>query len=139
MHIIRNSVDHAGQTPEEREAAGKPEKNTITIMAMLDDDNLMFSIEDDGRGIPIDKIKSKILSQGMATEEEVEKLSDSEIFQYIFLPGFSTTTETTNLSGRGVGMDVVKTNIDKLGGTIEIESTPGAGSSIRFIIPLCRN
>ncbi len=139
IHILRNSIDHGGQTPEERTALGKMEKNTITIMVMLEDEKMLFSIEDDGKGIAAEKIKEKALEKGLATEEEIAKMPDNEIFQFIFHPGFSTATQTTSLSGRGVGMDVVKTNIDKLGGTMEIDSTPNCGTSIKFIIPLYKS
>lgn len=135
-HMVRNSCDHGLETPAERVAAGKPEAGTVTLSAFHEGGHIVIEISDDGRGLPIDKIKSKIVEKGMASEAELDSLSDDQIMQYIFKPGFSTAEKVTSVSGRGVGMDVVRTNIEKIGGTVTLSSVWGRGSTFHIKIPL---
>jgi two-component system chemotaxis sensor kinase CheA len=135
-HMVRNSADHGLETPDQRRLAGKPEKGAIRLSAFHEGGHIIIEIADDGRGLDIDKIKSKIIENGLATEFELEKMSEGQIFKYIFAPGFSTASKVTNVSGRGVGMDVVKTNIDAIGGTVDLRSTAGKGTTFTIKIPL---
>jgi two-component system chemotaxis sensor kinase CheA len=135
-HMVRNSADHAIETPEERRRAGKPETGKITLNAYHEGGHIIIEVNDDGKGLPIDKIKAKIVQNGLATEAELENMSDQQIQQYIFKPGFSTAAKVTSVSGRGVGMDVVRTNIEKIGGTIELRSQEGKGTRFSIKIPL---
>lgn len=136
VHLIRNSVDHGVELPSKRTAAGKPAMGTITLSAEHDGNNIIISIEDDGNGINPDKIKEKAVAKGLITIEKAMDLSRQEALNLIFLPGFSTAEVVTNVSGRGVGMDVVKTNVTKLRGIINIESMPGLGTKIIVKLPL---
>ncbi len=136
VHIIRNSCDHGIEPPEERIAAGKPETGTVELKAYNEGNHIVIQINDDGRGLDPDKLKQKALEKGIVTEKEVDNMSDKEAYALIFKPGFSTAAQVTNVSGRGVGMDVVKTNIEKLNGIIEIDSELGKGTSIKLKIPL---
>jgi two-component system chemotaxis sensor kinase CheA len=135
-HMVRNSADHGLETPETRKAAGKPEKGTIRLSAYHEGGHIIIEIADDGRGLDMDKIKAKIVDNGLATESDLEKMTESQVFKYIFAPGFSTASKVTNVSGRGVGMDVVKTNIDAIGGTVDLRSTAGKGTTFTIKIPL---
>jgi len=135
-HMVRNSADHGVETPAERVAMGKPETGTIHLNAYHEGGHIIVSISDDGRGIAVEKLKRKILEKGLAGEGEVAGMSDSQIQKYIFHPGFSTADKVTNVSGRGVGMDVVRSNIEKIGGTIDMVSTEGKGTSFQIKIPL---
>ncbi len=135
-HMVRNSADHGLETPEERRRAGKPETGKVTLNAYHEGGHIIIEIADDGKGLPIDKIKSKILQNGLATEAELESMSDQQIQQYIFKAGFSTAAKVTSVSGRGVGMDVVRTNIEKIGGTVEMRSIEGKGTTFSIKIPL---
>jgi two-component system chemotaxis sensor kinase CheA len=135
-HMIRNSGDHGLEIPSERAAAGKPEMGTITLSARHEGGHIIIEIKDDGRGIPVDKIKAKAIGNGLVSESEAEGMSDQQILQFIFQPGFSTAEKVTNVSGRGVGMDVVRSNITKIGGTVELQSTEGQGSRFTIKIPL---
>jgi len=136
IHLIRNSVDHGIELPEVRKAAGKSETGCINLSAEQDGNNIIISIEDDGKGIDPEVIKEKAISKGLLSKEKAKELSRQEIFNLIFLPGFSTAEKVTNISGRGVGMDVVKTNVAKLRGIINIESTVGKGTKITIKLPL---
>ncbi len=136
VHLIRNSCDHGVESPEERIAAGKPETGTIRLGAAQEGSSIVVTIEDDGKGMDVEAIKKKAVERGLITEKAAEKLSNQEVFRFIFRPGFSTAKKVTNVSGRGVGMDVVKTNIEKLKGIIEVESTFGVGSKISVKLPL---
>ena len=136
VHIIRNSCDHGIEPPEERIAAGKPETGTVELKAYNEGNHIVIQINDDGRGLDPNKLKQKALEKGLITEKEAENMSDKEAYSLIFRPGFSTAAQITNVSGRGVGMDVVKTNIEKLNGIIEIDSELGKGTSIKLKIPL---
>ena len=135
-HMVRNSCDHGLEPPADRRAAGKPETGTVTLSASHEGGHIVIQIADDGRGLPIDKIKQKILDKGMASESELETMSDDAVMQYIFKPGFSTAEKVTSVSGRGVGMDVVRTNIEKIGGTVTMSSVWGRGSTFHIKIPL---
>jgi len=135
-HMVRNSVDHGLEFPDARLAANKSETGTITLKAYHQGGHIIIEISDDGRGLDIEKIKNKMLEKELATIEEVNDLTDQQIMQYIFMPGFSTADKITSISGRGVGMDVVKNNIEKISGTIELSSSEGKGSSFKIKIPL---
>ena len=136
VHIIRNSCDHGVEMPSVRLAAGKSETGTIKLKAYNEGNAIVIQIDDDGKGLDIDMLKNKSLEKGIITEKEADNMSDSEAFALIFKPGFSTAAQVTNVSGRGVGMDVVKTNIEKLNGIIDIDSELGRGTSIKLKIPL---
>ncbi|WP_297444036.1 chemotaxis protein CheW [Sulfurimonas sp.] len=136
VHIIRNSCDHGIETPEERLAKGKPEEGTITLKAYNEGNQIVIQIDDDGKGLDPEMLKEKSLEKGIITEKEAESMSDKEAYTLIFRPGFSTAAAVTSVSGRGVGMDVVKTNIEKLNGMIDIESEINVGTSMKLKIPL---
>jgi two-component system chemotaxis sensor kinase CheA len=135
-HMVRNSGDHGVETPEVRAAAGKSETGRITLNAYHEGGHIIIEIADDGRGLDINKIKEKVLSSGLASEADLDQMSDQQIHQFIFKAGFSTAAKVTSVSGRGVGMDVVRTNIEKIGGTIEMKSKLGRGSTFVIKIPL---
>ncbi len=135
-HLIRNSVDHGVEMPAKRAEQGKPEKGTIYLRACYQAGKVRIEIQDDGAGIPPDKLKEKALSKGIITPEQAAEMSDRDAVRLIFAPGFSMAKEVTDVSGRGVGMDVVRTNISKLGGTVDVESVTGQGSSIIITLPL---
>ena len=136
VHIIRNSCDHGIETPEERIAKGKPEEGTISLKAYNEGNQIVIQIDDDGKGLDPEMLKEKSLEKGIITEKDAENMSDKEAYTLIFKPGFSTAAAVTSVSGRGVGMDVVKTNIEKLNGMIDIDSEVGKGTSIKLKIPL---
>jgi len=135
-HMVRNSCDHGLETPAERRAAGKPDMGTVTLSAFHEGGHIIIEIADDGRGINIERVKEKAIANGLATEASIAAMSDKQIAQFIFAAGFSTAEKVTSVSGRGVGMDVVKTNIQKIGGTIDLDSTWGKGSKVAVKIPL---
>jgi two-component system chemotaxis sensor kinase CheA len=135
-HMVRNSADHGLERPEERRTAGKPEKGTIRLAAYHEGGHIIIEIADDGRGLNTEKIKTKVIGNGLASESEIEKMTDAQIHKFIFAPGFSTAAKVTNVSGRGVGMDVVRTNIDQIGGTVDLKSVAGEGTSCIIKIPL---
>ncbi|HFC98316.1 MAG TPA: response regulator [Thermosulfurimonas dismutans] len=135
-HLVRNSIDHGIEPPEERVQLNKPPVGTLVMRAFHEGGQVIIEIEDDGRGIDTEKVKRKAVEKGLITPEEAERMSDHEALNLIFRPGFSTAEKVTNISGRGVGMDVVKTNIERLGGSIEIRSVKGAGTTVRIKIPL---
>ena len=136
VHLIRNSVDHGVEKPETRTAAGKNPKGTVILSAEHMGNNIIITIEDDGKGIDPNIIKEKAIEKGLLTRERAKELSKQEVLQLIFLPGFSTAQTVSNVSGRGVGMDVVKTNVAKLRGIINIESETGKGTKIILKLPL---
>ncbi len=136
VHIIRNSCDHGIETPDIRLAAGKTETGTIALKAYNEGNQIVIQIDDDGKGLDTQMLKNKALEKGLITEKEADSMSDKEAFSLIMRPGFSTAAAVTNVSGRGVGMDVVKTNIEKVNGIIDIESEMGQGSSMKLKIPL---
>ncbi len=135
-HMVRNSGDHGLETPAERKAAGKAETGRITLNAFHEGGHIIIEISDDGRGLAVDRIKAKALSNGLATEAELAGMSDDQIARFIFRAGLSTAAKVTAVSGRGVGMDVVKTNIEKIGGTIDLKNRPGHGTTFTIKIPL---
>lgn len=135
-HMIRNAMDHGLETSEERLKLGKPEKGTLRMQAYHAGGHIVIEISDDGRGIPVEKIKEKAVKQGLVSPEQAAALSDSQVFQFIFKSGLSTAEKVTNISVRGVGMDVVRTNIEKIGGNIDIRSKPNKGSTFIIKIPL---
>ncbi|EAI4297835.1 hybrid sensor histidine kinase/response regulator [Campylobacter lari] len=136
MHMIRNSCDHGIEDPATRVANGKPEKGTVNLKAYNEGNHIVVEIADDGKGLDADVLKAKAMEKNLITEREADQMSDKEAFALIFKPGFSTAKKITNVSGRGVGMDVVKTNIEKLNGVIEIDSELGKGTVMKLKIPL---
>ena len=136
VHLIRNSMDHGIESPEEREKVGKDPKGTIRLAAEHEGNHIIITIADDGGGIDPQKIIAKSIEKGIITKEKASELTDKEALNLIFAPGFSTAEKVTNISGRGVGMDVVKTNVTKLRGIIDIESEVGKGTSIIIKLPL---
>jgi len=135
-HMVRNSADHGLETPAERAACGKPEQGTIRLSAYHEGGHIIICIADNGRGLNTERIKAKAVAGGLVTEAELEKMTEAQIHKFIFAPGFSTAAAVTSVSGRGVGMDVVRTNIDQIGGTIDVKSVAGEGSSVTIKIPL---
>ena len=136
IHLIRNALDHGLETPEERLAAGKSRSGTLVLAAVHEGNQIIISIKDDGRGIDTERVGRKAIEKGLITEDQFTAMSQREVFDLLFLPGFSTKEKATDLSGRGVGMDVVKTNIKKLNGLIEIKSSKGVGSEFILRLPL---
>ncbi len=136
IHLVRNSIDHGIEPPEERIAKGKPEAGTITLSALQEGDRIIVSIEDDGRGIDPEKVKQKAIEKGLIRPDQAEQMSDKEAYELIFMPGFSTVDKVSDLSGRGVGMDVVANVIHSLRGAIEVESELGVGTKITMKLPL---
>ncbi|MGV2977686.1 chemotaxis protein CheW [Roseibium alexandrii] len=135
-HMVRNSADHGLELPEDRRAAGKPEKGIITLAAYHEGGHIIIEVRDDGKGIDVERVKAKIIERGLATEAEVEKMTDAQVQKFIFHAGFSTAAAVTSVSGRGVGMDVVRNNIELIGGTVDLRSVAGKGSSFIIKIPL---
>jgi two-component system, chemotaxis family, sensor kinase CheA len=135
-HMVRNSADHGLETPAERSAAGKGEQGTIRLSAYHEGGHIIICIADNGRGLNTERIKAKAVQNGLVSEAELEKMTEAQIHKFIFAPGFSTAAAITSVSGRGVGMDVVRTNIDQIGGTIDIKSVAGEGCSVTIKIPL---
>jgi two-component system chemotaxis sensor kinase CheA len=135
-HMVRNSVDHGIEAPAVRIAANKPALGTITLRAKHQAGQVIIEISDDGKGLAADKIAASALSKGMITPEQLQAMSEYDKQMLVFMPGVSTAEKLSDVSGRGVGMDVVKTNLDKLGGKVEIDSTPGKGSAFRIKLPL---
>ncbi len=136
IHLLRNSVDHGIETPEQRVAAGKPETGLIRLSACHRESRIILTVEDDGQGIDPRKVRAAAVARGLLTPEGAERLSDREAIELVFAPGFSTVEKVSDVSGRGVGMDVVKTNIHKLNGQVSIDSTPGKGTRIDVELPL---
>lgn len=135
-HMVRNSADHGIEGPEERLAANKPEEGTIHLSARHEGGHIMIELRDDGRGLNIAAIRKRIIERGLVSEIEAEGMNEQRVAQFIFAPGFSTAEAVTNVSGRGVGMDVVRTNIEKIGGTIDLRTEEGRGTTFTIKIPL---
>ena len=135
-HIVRNSVDHGIESAAQRRAAGKPEEGRLFLRAFHEGGQVNIEIIDDGSGVNLDRVKAKAIERRLITAEQCARMSEREILNLIFLPGFSTADKITNVSGRGVGMDVVKTNIEKIGGTVDLQSKPNEGTTLRIRIPL---
>jgi len=136
VHIIRNSIDHGLESRDERARAGKPIKGILSIKAFQQGNQIIIEVADDGKGIDLDKVKKKAVEKRLISEEEAQRMPDENAINLIFLPGFSTMEKATELSGRGVGMDVVKTNISKLNGYVEVMTKRGVGTTFRISIPL---
>lgn len=136
IHLIRNAVDHGVEMPLDRQAAGKPAKSLVRLEARQEGDHIVLIIADDGKGMSAERIRAKAIEKGLVSEEEANTLDERQSLNLIFLPGFSTKAQISDVSGRGVGMDVVKTNIQKLNGSIEIRSEPGKGSVFIISLPL---
>ncbi len=136
IHLIRNAVDHGIETPEERESLGKPVEGTVKIRAYQEGGSVIIEVSDDGRGIDVDRVRRKAVERGLYTEEEISRMSDEEVMQIIFQPGFSTKDQATELSGRGVGMDVVANTVREFGGDVEIRSQKHIGTTVRLTLPL---
>jgi len=136
VHLVRNSLDHGIEAPEIRAQAGKSRRGTLSLEAQQEGDQILISIDDDGAGIDPQRVARKAVEKGLVTPERLRLLSPREVLDFIFLPGFSTAEKTTDLSGRGVGMDVVRSNLKRLNGSIELDSRPGQGTTVRLRLPL---
>jgi len=136
VHLLRNSVDHGVELPEERERKGKSRKGVIKLVAQRETGHVTISVEDDGKGLDPDKLREKAVSKGLKSEQEASKLADEDAFKLIFMSGFSTAEKTTAISGRGVGMEVVKTKVEALGGLVDIQSKMDRGTKITLKLPL---
>jgi two-component system chemotaxis sensor kinase CheA len=135
-HAVRNSLDHGIEPPEVRQAAGKDPEGTLRLRAVQEGSHVVIEVSDDGAGIAVEKVRQKAVERGLITPERAAHLVERELLQLVFLPGFSTAAAVTNVSGRGVGMDVVRTNVEKIGGKVEIDSRAGKGTTLRLRIPL---
>jgi two-component system chemotaxis sensor kinase CheA len=136
VHIIRNAVDHGIESPQERQKANKPAKGKITLKAYQEGNNVIVKVTDDGRGFNLEKVKEKALKQGLVDRDTIEQMRNEQILELTFMPGFSTAEKVTDVSGRGVGMDIVKTKVENLGGMVQINSTQGQGSVLEIHLPL---
>lgn len=135
LHVLRNAVDHGIEKPEQRASTGKPAMGTLILRARRDADTVRIEVEDDGGGIDVDRVRTVAHIRGVATAEGLATMTDAEAMELVFAPGFSTAAAVTGLSGRGVGMDSVKTAIERLGGTVTLESRPGTGTTVGLILP----
>ena len=135
-HAVRNALDHGIEAPEVRVAAGKPATGLLRLRALQEGSHVLIEISDDGAGISVDKVRAKAVERGLVPADRAAQMGERELLQLIFLPGFSTASQVTKVSGRGVGMDVVRTNVEKIGGKVEIDSRPGKGTTLRMRIPL---
>lgn len=135
-HMVRNAADHGIEPPEARRAAGKPETGRIRLAARHEGGHIVIVVEDDGKGLDLARIKDKAIKQGLASEADLARLSPAQIHNFVFAPGFTTASKVSNISGRGVGLDVVRNNIQEIGGTIDLRSVPGQGTSFTIKIPL---
>ncbi len=135
VHLVRNAVGHGIESKEERQDSGKPAAASVTLSATLEKDNVVITISDDGKGINTQKIKEKIVKQNMVTQEVADQLPDKEIIRYIFEPGFSSADKVTEISGRGVGMDVVKKSVESIGGQVLVDTELGLGTSVHLLLP----
>src|SRR5271168_223563 len=135
-HLVRNSVDHGIERPEARVAAGKNAKGCLHLRAYHEGGQVNIEISDDGAGLNVERIRKKAVERALISPEQATRMTERETFNLIFLPGFSTAEKVTNVSGRGVGMDVVKTNVEKIGGAVDVQSTLGRGTTVRVKIPL---
>jgi two-component system chemotaxis sensor kinase CheA len=136
MHVLRNAVDHGIEPPAEREAAGKPREGRIVLRATRERDHVIIEVEDDGQGLDEDAIREKAREKSVVSERELESMSASEVYDLVFHPGFSTSEEVTDVSGRGVGMDVVHSTVKQLDGSVNVESDPGQGTTVRLRLPV---
>jgi two-component system chemotaxis sensor kinase CheA len=136
IHMVRNAVDHGLETPEEREAAGKPRPGTVALVASHRGNSVVITVSDDGRGIDCERIRKKVVAKGLVSEGDARELSDRELISYIWHPGLSTAETITEISGRGVGMDIVKSRIENLSGTVDVRSNLGQGTTFTIRLPL---
>jgi len=136
IHLLRNAIDHGIESPEERVSAGKPARGRVLLKAYQEENSVVIMVQDDGRGISLERLKQKALEKGLVKAEDLEKLTEREVIEFIFHPGFSTAEEVTDVSGRGVGMDVVKRNIEKVNGQVSVESREGEGTTFYLRLPL---
>lgn len=136
IHMIRNAADHGIESADERRAAGKPAEGTIRLRAAQEGSQIVFTVEDDGRGLNLDRIRARVLALGLSTEERLQKMSEQDIARFVFAPGFSTAAAITNVSGRGIGLDAVRNGIEQVGGLADVISRPGQGTSIILRLPL---
>jgi two-component system chemotaxis sensor kinase CheA len=136
MHILRNAVDHGIEPPADREAAGKDREGTIELRASRERDHVTVTVEDDGRGLDVDELRRKAVEKGVRTEAELDSMEDSEVYDLVFHPGFSTADEVTDVSGRGVGMDVVHSTVKQLDGSVNVESEQGEGTTVTLRLPV---
>jgi two-component system chemotaxis sensor kinase CheA len=135
-HVVRNSVDHGIEEPQRRLDAGKPAEGTLRLRAYHDGGQVVIEISDDGGGVNCDKVRRKAIDRGIITQQQAAKMTEREVAHLIFEPGFSTAEKVSNISGRGVGMDVVKTNVEKIGGSVDVQSVQGRGMTLTVKIPL---
>jgi two-component system chemotaxis sensor kinase CheA len=135
-HLVRNAIDHGIESPEVRQAAGKPAEGCLVLRAFHEGGQVNIEIRDDGAGLDLERIRQKAVERGLISSEQAQRISDRDAAMLIFAPGFSTAAKVTNVSGRGVGMDVVKTNVERIGGVVDIQSSPGEGSTVKLKIPL---
>ena len=135
-HALRNALDHGIEPPEDRKAAGKNPEGLLKLRAVQEGSHVVIEVSDDGAGIAVEKVRDKAIERGLITPDRAAQLGERELLQLIFLPGFSTAAKVTNVSGRGVGMDVVRTNVEKIGGKVELDSRAGKGTTVRMRIPL---
>lgn len=136
MHLIRNAIDHGIEPPEERVRLGKPEEGLVKLSAYHEGNNIYIEVEDDGAGIDVEKVKRKAIEKGLISEESISRINEEDIYNLLFIPGFSTSDKVTDISGRGVGMDVVKRRVEELNGTIKVESKSGKGTKVTIRLPL---
>jgi two-component system chemotaxis sensor kinase CheA len=136
IHLIRNAADHGVESPEVREAAGKPRQGTISLDACHRGSNIIIRVSDDGKGLDADRIRAKAIEKGLVQPAEAEAMTRQQIFQFIWHPGLSTAERVTDVSGRGVGMDIVRSKITELSGTIDVDSEPGHGATFTIKLPL---
>lgn len=135
-HLVRNSVDHGIESPADRLASGKGEEGCLLLRAFHEGGQVNIEITDDGGGLNLERIRNKAIERGLVSQDQALRMGDRDVAMLIFAPGFSTAAKVTNVSGRGVGMDVVKTNVEKIGGTVDIQSRPGEGTTVKIKIPL---
>jgi two-component system chemotaxis sensor kinase CheA len=135
LHVVRNALDHGIEPAAERESVGKPALATLYLRGRREGEHVLVEVEDDGRGIDAARIRSAAVERGIASMQDVAALSEDEAVDLIFVPGFSTATGISDVSGRGVGMDAVRTSVERLGGRVQVQTRPGAGSTVRFILP----
>ncbi|MBE2251664.1 MAG: chemotaxis protein CheA [Myxococcus sp.] len=136
LHLLRNAIDHGLETPEERKAGNKPPRGKVTIAVRRQRDRVVFELSDDGRGVDVERVKALVVERGLLTADHLQTLTERETLMLLCLPGFSTARDITDISGRGVGLDAVRRAVDQVGGTLEIETTPGRGTTFRLSLPL---
>src|SRR5262249_7690107 len=136
IHLVRNAVDHGIEPPDQRLIAGKPAMGRLMLRAFPEGGQVNLEITDDGAGLDADRIRDKAIERGIIAPDQAARMSERELLRLVFLPGFSTAERVTNVSGRGVGMDVVRTNIERIGGTIDLQTTRGIGTTIKIKVPL---